>query len=163
MLTTTSITAVSVSTRSAQVTCRSPELIHGNSAMRASWCMKPTSTSAIHDSPAATSSNPVVISSAARDPAAGGSTDVMIVVAVIVMRVRLVVRGMNDAGIFGDRRRAVAMRIVVMLDRVAARIARMRAEYRDQAREYRADQRQEDDCLDHPRSLSVHDLMSENR
>ena len=34
MLTTTSITAVSVSTRSAHATCRSPELIQGNSAIR---------------------------------------------------------------------------------------------------------------------------------
>jgi hypothetical protein len=44
---------------------------------------------------------------------------------------------------------AVTMRVVVMLDRIAARVARMRPEYRDQAREYRADQRQKDDCLDH--------------
>jgi hypothetical protein len=42
-----------------------------------------------------------------------------------------------------------AVRIVMMLDRVAARIARMRAKDRDQARDYRADQRQEDNCLDH--------------
>ncbi len=73
MLTTTSITAVSVSTRSAQETCRSPELIHGNSAIRASWCMKPTSTSATQDSAAETINRPVVISSAAREPAAAGS------------------------------------------------------------------------------------------
>ena len=73
MLTTTSMTAVSVSTRSDQATCRSPELIQGNSAIRASWCMKPTSTSAIQDRPAETNSKPVVISSAAREPAAGGS------------------------------------------------------------------------------------------
>ena len=33
VLTTTSMTAVSVSTRSAHDTCRSPELIHGNSAI----------------------------------------------------------------------------------------------------------------------------------
>jgi hypothetical protein len=44
-----------------------------------------------------------------------------------------------------------AMRVIVMLDRIAARIARMRAEYRYQAGEYRADQRQKDDCLNHPR------------
>ncbi len=73
VLTTTSITAVSVSTRKDQNTCRSPETIQGNSAIRASWCMKPTSTSVIQDSAAETNSNPVVISSAARDPAAGGS------------------------------------------------------------------------------------------
>jgi hypothetical protein len=35
VLTTTSITAVSVSTRSAHATCRSPELIQGNSAILA--------------------------------------------------------------------------------------------------------------------------------
>ena len=42
-----------------------------------------------------------------------------------------------------------AVRIAVMLDRVAAGMPRMRAEDGDQAREYRADQRQKDDCLDH--------------
>ena len=36
VLTTTSITAVSVSTRSDQATCRSPEVIQGNRAIRAS-------------------------------------------------------------------------------------------------------------------------------
>ena len=71
--------------------------------------------------------------------------DRMIVVAVtigcmIVMRIR----GM------GVRHVSIrAVRVIVMLDRVAARIARMRAEYRDQTREYGADQRQKDDCLDH--------------
>ena len=39
--------------------------------------------------------------------------------------------------------------VVMMLDRIAAGMPRMGAEYRDQAREYRADQRQKDDCLDH--------------
>ena len=73
MLTTTSITAVSVSTRSDHDTCRSPELIQGNSAIRASWCMKPTSTSVTQDRPAEIISRQVVISSAAREPAAGGS------------------------------------------------------------------------------------------
>ena len=85
VLTTTSITAVRVSIRSDQATCRSPEMIHGNSAIRASWCMKPTSTSANQDSAAETNSRPVVISSAAREPAAAGSDDVMVVVTVIVM------------------------------------------------------------------------------
>jgi hypothetical protein len=42
-----------------------------------------------------------------------------------------------------------AMRVVMMLDGVTAWIARMRAEYRDQPRKYRADQRQKDDCLNH--------------
>ena len=73
VLTTTSITAVSVSTRSAHATCRSPELIQGNSAIRASWCMKPTSTSVTQDSAAEIISKSVVISSAAREPWAGGS------------------------------------------------------------------------------------------
>jgi hypothetical protein len=41
------------------------------------------------------------------------------------------------------------MRIVVMLDRVATRVTRMRTEYGDQSRKDRADQRQKDDCLDH--------------
>ncbi len=45
-----------------------------------------------------------------------------------------------------------AMRVVVMLDGIAARIARMRTKDRDQAREYSADQRQKDDCLDHWRA-----------
>ena len=68
---------------------------------------------------------------------------VMIVMAVtvgcmIVMRIR----GMGVDGIG-------AMRVVMMLDGVAARVARMRAEDRDQASEYGADQRQKDDCLDH--------------
>ena len=63
----------------------------------------------------------------------------MIVVAVIV---GVIVMGIRRMGIG-------AMRVVMMLDRVAARIARMRAEDRDQAGENRADQRQKDDCLDH--------------
>jgi hypothetical protein len=41
------------------------------------------------------------------------------------------------------------MRIVVMLDLVAARIARVRANDRDGPRNDGADQRQENDCLDH--------------
>jgi hypothetical protein len=57
--------------------------------------------------------------------------------------VAVVVGGMIVMGI---RRVSIA----VMLDGVAARIARMRAEDRDQARENRADQRQEYDCLVHP-------------
>ncbi len=73
MLTTTSITAVRVSTRSAQEICRSPELIQGNSAIRASWCMKPTSTSVTQDRAAEIIKRQVVISSAAREPCAGGS------------------------------------------------------------------------------------------
>jgi hypothetical protein len=37
----------------------------------------------------------------------------------------------------------------MVLDGIAARIARMRTEYRDQAGDYRADQRQKNNCLDH--------------
>jgi hypothetical protein len=63
----------------------------------------------------------------------------MVVVAVII--------GMF---VMGSRRMGVgAMRIVVVLDLISARIARMRAEDRDQPREDRADQRQKDDCLNH--------------
>ena len=43
----------------------------------------------------------------------------------------------------------IAVRIVVMLDRVAAGIAGMRADQRDQTRQNRAQQGQEYDCLDH--------------
>ena len=63
----------------------------------------------------------------------------MIVVAVIAF---MIVMGVRRMGVG-------AMRIVMMLDLIPARIARMRAENRDQARENRADQRQKDDCLDH--------------
>ena len=59
----------------------------------------------------------------------------MVIVAVIIVR--------------SSRMGAVAMAVVVMLDRIAARVARMRTEDSDQARENRADQRQKDDCLDH--------------
>ena len=63
----------------------------------------------------------------------------MIVVAVIV---GVIVMGFRRMGIG-------AVRVVMMLDGVAARIARVRTEDRDQAGENRADQRQKDDCLDH--------------
>ena len=63
----------------------------------------------------------------------------MVVMAVIV---GMIIMGIRCVGIG-------AMRVVMMLDRVAARIARMRAEYRDQPGENSADQRQKDDCLDH--------------
>ena len=64
----------------------------------------------------------------------------MIVMAVVVGR--MIVMGIR-------RMRIGAVRVIMMLDGVAARIARMRAEYRDQPREDSADQRQKDDCLDH--------------
>jgi hypothetical protein len=41
------------------------------------------------------------------------------------------------------------MRVTVMLDRVAARAARMRAVQRDDAGQDRAQERQKDDCLNH--------------
>ena len=62
----------------------------------------------------------------------------MVVVAVIVM----VVMGISGMGV-------IAMPVVVMLDRIAARVARMRAEDRDQAGQNGAQQRQKDDCLNH--------------
>ena len=61
----------------------------------------------------------------------------MVIMAVIVMGIRRMGMG------------AVTMAVIVMLDRIAARVARMRTEDSDQARENRADQRQKDDCLDH--------------
>ena len=56
---------------------------------------------------------------------------------------------MDNAGSLVDRHGTVAMRVIMMLDHITARIARMRAEYGDQPRQNSADQRQEDDCLDH--------------
>ena len=63
----------------------------------------------------------------------------MVVVTVVVMALPSWHRRMG----------AVTMAVVVMLDRIAARVARMRSEDSDQARENSADQRQKDDCLDH--------------
>ena len=73
MVTTTSITAVSVSMRSAQSTLRLPEVMKLKTGMRASCSPKPTSKNAIQDSTQVNSSSEVVTISAARDPAAGGS------------------------------------------------------------------------------------------
>ena len=72
MVTTTSMTAVSVSTRSAQSTLRSPAV---NQLIRVTWTSwpKPTLTKPIHDRIIDTNSSDVVISSAAREPAAAGS------------------------------------------------------------------------------------------
>ena len=64
----------------------------------------------------------------------------MVVVTMVIMAV--IVMGIRRVG-------AVTVAVIVMLDRVAARVARMRAEDSDQAGENRADQRQKDDCLDH--------------
>ena len=66
----------------------------------------------------------------------------MIVVAVGV--VAMVVMG-------GSRMAMIAMAVVVVLDRIAARIARMRPEQRYQAGQNGAQQRQKDDCLNHSR------------
>ena len=64
----------------------------------------------------------------------------MIVVAVIV--VTMVVMGRRGMGV-------VPMAVVVMLDLIAARVARMRPEDGDQAGQNGAQQRQKDDCLNH--------------
>jgi hypothetical protein len=43
----------------------------------------------------------------------------------------------------------IAMAVVVMLDLVATRVARMRSKDSDQAGQNGAQQRQKDDCLNH--------------
>ena len=78
----------------------------------------------------------------------------MVVMAVVIVPVA--VMGVSRMGMS-------AMRVVVMMvDRIAARVARMRTEDSDQARENRADQRQKDDCLDHLVAL-LRMIFSENR
>jgi hypothetical protein len=62
----------------------------------------------------------------------------MIIDGMIVMRIR-------SMGI-------ASTHLAVMLDGIAARIARMRAENRDQPGDYSADQWQKHDCLDHRRA-----------
>ena len=64
----------------------------------------------------------------------------MVVVAVIV--VTMIVMG-------SSRMRVVAVPIAVVLDRIAARVARMRPENGDQAGQDGAQQRQKDNCLNH--------------
>src|SRR5947208_2905050 len=68
-------------------------------------------------------------------------------------------------GVIVMRRRRVdiAMRVVMMLDGIAARVARMRPEYRDQPRDNGAQQRQKDDCLNHSRALALHQINIFNR
>src|SRR4029434_6349564 len=78
--------------------------------------------------------------------------DVMVVVAVIVMA--MVVMGSDGMGV-------VAMPIVVVLDRIAGRVARMRPEDRDQAGQNGAQQRQKDDCLNH-QSIPLRMILPEN-
>ena len=66
----------------------------------------------------------------------------MIVVAVVI--VTMVVMRSSRVGIS-----AMAMPVIMMFDRVATRVARMRPEYGDQAGQNGAQQRQENDCLNH--------------
>jgi hypothetical protein len=73
VFTTTSMTAVSASIRSAQSTLRSAEIIQVNSVMRSLVWPKPIFQKAIQESTAAIISSDVVMISAAREPAAAGS------------------------------------------------------------------------------------------
>ena len=68
MLTTTSMTAVSVSILSAQETSSSPEVTQRSSGMRSVSPPKPTCHSAIQDSTAAIPTNEVVMISQGRGP-----------------------------------------------------------------------------------------------
>jgi hypothetical protein len=72
----------------------------------------------------------------------------MVIVTVIVMA--MVVMGMVVMGM----RRMRVIAVIVMLDLIAARVARMRPEQRDQAGQDGAQQRQKDDCLNHGGALS---------
>jgi hypothetical protein len=60
------------------------------------------------------------------------------------------------------RRMGIAMRVIMMLDGIATRIAGMRPEYRDQPRKDSAQQRQKDDCLNHQR-IPLRMILPENR
>src|ERR1700684_667677 len=73
VVTTTSITAVSGSMRSAHSECRSPNVMKENNVMRASWPPKPTSKKAYQDNTHEITRNVEVVSSATSDPAADGS------------------------------------------------------------------------------------------
>src|ERR1700682_1670741 len=73
VVTTTSITAVSESTRSAQSALRSAKVMNENIGTRTSWPPKPTSKKAYQDKTQVITSKVEVISSAAREPAAAGS------------------------------------------------------------------------------------------
>ena len=66
----------------------------------------------------------------------------VVVMTVVVMTVVVV----NGGRVF---RGTMTMAVIAMLDRIAARMARMRAEDGDQAGQDRAQQRQKDDCLNH--------------
>jgi hypothetical protein len=75
---------------------------------------------------------------------------------VVVVIVPMVVMGASRMGVS-------AMRVVVMMfDRIAARIARMRSEDRDQAGQNGAQQRQKDDCLNH-QPIPLRMISPENR
>jgi hypothetical protein len=56
----------------------------------------------------------------------------------------------------------IAMPVIVMLDLIAARVARMRPEDRDQAGQNGAQQRQKDNCLNH-QSIPLRMISPENR
>ena len=74
VLTTTSMTAVSVSTLSAQSTASVPEEIQLNTGTRSTSPLpKPTVKKATQESSAATIRKPEVMISAAREPSAAGS------------------------------------------------------------------------------------------
>jgi hypothetical protein len=58
--------------------------------------------------------------------------------------------GISTVIVMGMRGVAIrTMRVAVVLDSVAGGTARMRADERDQAGQYGAQERQKDDCLDH--------------
>jgi len=63
----------------------------------------------------------------------------------VVMAVVIVAMGISRMGV------SAMLVVMMMLDRIAARIARMRPEDRDQAGQNGAQQRQKDDCLNHSR------------
>src|ERR1700722_15199554 len=73
VVTTTSITAVSESMRSAQSALRSPEVMNENIGTRTSWPPKPTSKKAYQDKTQVITSKVEVISSAGGEPGAAGS------------------------------------------------------------------------------------------
>ena len=75
---------------------------------------------------------------------------------VVMVIVPMVVMGAGRMGVS-------AMRVVVMmLDRIAARVARMRPVDRDQAGQNGAQQRQKNDCLNH-QSIPLRMISPENR
>ena len=79
---------------------------------------------------------------------------------------RLVMRLVNHRGIPADRRGTMRMILAVQIvvrNRIAARMARMRADDHDRARDQRAKQRQEDKGLDHNEELALHQINVLNR